>query len=103
MNMKSKKGMAWDRLLIVAPITMVVAILILAMGADVTEDIRSEQVNGSGSYTYDYDYNITISGLEGLGAVSGKMDTIGLVVAIAIILTLLIGALAQGLIGGRGI
>ena len=82
-------------------IAFVIVVLVLSLGSDVVDDIRDTQVtstyhcglnstNGTtGTLLYDgcgLNYNVSTDGLTGISNISGKLGTIGLVLAIAVII-----------------
>ena len=86
---------------------LVIATIGIAIGAEIVQQIRDDQVdstfhcglnstNGTGgSLLYDgcgYAYNITGSGLEAQDELGSWLDTIALIVAAAIIIGVLVGS-----------
>lgn len=77
-------------------IAFVVVTVILSMGSDVVDDIREDQItNTAGCNSTDvsscgYAYNTSVDGLTGLNNISGKLGTIGLVLAIAVIIGIIV-------------
>lgn len=70
--------------LIPLSIAFVVVVVVLSMGADVVDDIKSDQEVNSSAYT------VSENGLTGITNISGKLGTIGLVLAIAVIIGIII-------------
>lgn len=70
--------------LIPLSIAFVVVTVVLSMGSDVVSDIRDDQTANS------YAYNVSSNGLTGLSNISGKLGTIGLVLAIAVIIGIIV-------------
>ena len=87
MNMKYKKGYGVAD---IAPMAIMLglAIVVTVVMADVVTQIQEDQVANS------YGYNISTSGLEGLDELGSWFDTIGLVVAAAVIIGILVYAFA---------
>ena len=71
-------------------IAFVVVTIVLSLGSDVLTDIRADQTSGT------YAYNATTDGLSGVSKISSKLDTIGLVVAIAVIIGLILTYMSYG-------
>ena len=65
-------------------IAFVVITIVLSLGADVVTDVQADQDSGS------WAYNVSGDGLTGLGNISGKLGTIGLVLAIAVIIGVIV-------------
>ena len=74
----------------IAPIAIMLglAIIVTAIIADVVTDVQADQTSGTAAH------NISTDGLAGLSELGSWFDTIGLVVAAAIIIGILVYAFA---------
>ena len=90
--MKNKKGMTLN-MLVPAAITLIIIIVLITLGMKIGADVRDKLDSGT------TEYEAANNSLQALSEVADWSDLIGLVIAAAVILTLVLGAIA--LRGGR--
>jgi hypothetical protein len=84
-----KRGYQLNDLLPIA-IVLVVGIIAIAIGADIVQQVNAGQEGDSAAD------NVTTKGLEGFMEISNYLPTIGLVVAAALIIGILVSAFKFG-------
>lgn len=67
-----------------AAIMLVVASIVISVGADIVDTVQDDQTANS------YAYNVSSGGLEGLEAVGDWLPTIGLVTAAVIVIGVIV-------------
>lgn len=85
-----KKGQVGVQSLLPLGILFVVVAIALGLGAQVLGEIQDDQTANS------YEYNASNNGLQAVDELSGWLPTIGLVVAAAVIIGVVITFLARG-------
>lgn len=75
-------------------IMLTIVIIAIAIGADITTDIRDDSTAGS------LVTNVSNSGLDALGNLSGQTGLIGTVIALSVVLLLLVVLLFKNFAGG---
>ena len=81
-------------------LTLIVTGIIIAFGLQVQGDVKDDFVTGVAGCnatvktSCGLDYNATVSAQEGVSALADKMPTIGLIGAIVVVISLLIGGFA---------
>ena len=95
--LENKKGQYSINSLGAVAIAFVVAAIVFGIGAVILADVGTEVSEGS-SYTCgatgDYAFNATCNGAEGIDVISGWLPTIGLIIAAAIVIGVVVGSLA---------
>lgn len=100
--MKTKKAQVGINAILPLGILFVVIAIAMGLGAQVLGEIQDDQVtntagcNSTVTSLCGYDYNSSVNGLEAIDELSGWLPTIGLVVAAAIIIGVVITFLARG-------
>lgn len=87
--LKSKKGVNIMDLQTLG-IALVVIAVTVGLGAEVLGDIRDDQTANT------YERNITTGGLAGLREIGDRLDTVGLVAVVAVILGIIMVYLGRG-------
>lgn len=82
----NKKAMYKVNDLLPLAIVLVVGIVALTVGADITQDIRDDQAANSAAR------NVSDDGLTGFTTLGGWLPTIGLVIAAALIIGILVSS-----------
>jgi len=80
-------------ILLSAGVMFVALAVVLSLGGDVLDDVRDDQTVNSTAY------NITGEGLSSVNTLGERMDTVALVIAIGVIISILIGIFAIRLVG----
>ena len=91
----NKKGQSIQGLMVLlsAGILFVALSIVLSLGGDVISDVRAGQTENSTAW------NISGNGLKSVNTLGDKMDTIALVVAVGVIISILIGVFAVRMAG----
>lgn len=95
-KLRAKKGQLNNLLsmLFVGGITIVVIVITIAIGAEITTDIRD------GAAVAGVVQNVSIDGLSGLANLSGQLGLIGTVIALSVVLLILVVLLFRNFGGG---
>lgn len=92
--MKNRRGLGISEIAPLA-IAMVFIAVVLGVGSTVLDNVAADQVTGAAGCNATtkagcgYDYNASISGLQGLDQFSGWLPTIALVIAAAVVISVL--------------